>query len=157
MTSSFYENGRRPYFSFQMEDDLKCYQIEHDLMQPKRIKSKNNGCGTAPGNLVFLFKRGGKKGKDQFYSDFFYLCYFSDNLPLRYNCLYPQRIKLQEVPVNIWFCIKILNINFQWKKWIQYAFHITLFISNKQRSVSVYFQKYRVFYRHKVNPLCHLL
>ena len=29
-----------------MEDDLKT------IMQPKTIKSKNNGCGTAPGNLV---------------------------------------------------------------------------------------------------------
>ena len=24
-------------------------------MQPKTIKSKNNGCGTAPGNLVISF------------------------------------------------------------------------------------------------------
>ena len=29
-----------------MEDDLQ------KIMQPKTIKSKNNGCGTAPGNLV---------------------------------------------------------------------------------------------------------
>ena len=29
-----------------MEDDLK------KIMQPKTIKSKTNGCGTAPGNLV---------------------------------------------------------------------------------------------------------
>ena len=25
-------------------------------MQPKTIKSKNNGCGTAPGNLVYIHK-----------------------------------------------------------------------------------------------------
>ena len=29
-----------------MEDHLK-------IMQPKTIKSQNNGCGTAPGNLVY--------------------------------------------------------------------------------------------------------
>ena len=29
-----------------MEDDIK------KIMQPKTIKSKNNDCGTAPGNLV---------------------------------------------------------------------------------------------------------
>ena len=29
-----------------MEDDLK------KIVQPKTIKSKNNDCGTAPGNLV---------------------------------------------------------------------------------------------------------
>ena len=33
---NFFENGRRP----------------QKKMQPKTIKSKNNGCGTAPGNLV---------------------------------------------------------------------------------------------------------
>ena len=32
-----------------MEDDLK------KIKQPKTIKSKNNGCGTAPGNLVFIY------------------------------------------------------------------------------------------------------
>ena len=32
-----------------MEDDLK------KTMQPKTIKSKNNSCGTAPGNLVVMF------------------------------------------------------------------------------------------------------
>ena len=31
---------------FEMEDNLK------RIMQPKTIESKNNGCGTAPGNLV---------------------------------------------------------------------------------------------------------
>ena len=24
-------------------------------MQPKTIKSKNNGCGSAPGNLVYIY------------------------------------------------------------------------------------------------------
>jgi hypothetical protein len=38
-TSIFFENGRRP----------------QKIMQPKTIKSKNNGCGTAPGNLVISF------------------------------------------------------------------------------------------------------
>ena len=33
-----------------MKDDL----IEK-VLQPKTIKNKNNGCGTAPGNLVFHF------------------------------------------------------------------------------------------------------
>ena len=33
------------------EDDLK------KIIQPKTIQSKNNGCGTAPGNLV-LTKKG---------------------------------------------------------------------------------------------------
>ena len=32
-----------------MEDDLK------KMMQPKTIKSKNNGCGIVPGNLVLYF------------------------------------------------------------------------------------------------------
>ena len=31
-----------------MEDELK------KIMQPKTIKIKNNGCGTAPGNLVSI-------------------------------------------------------------------------------------------------------
>ena len=38
-----------------MEDDLNSFEKEDDLrkiMQPKTIKSQNNGCGTAPGNLV---------------------------------------------------------------------------------------------------------
>ena len=41
--------------NFKMEDDLNFCLKEDDLKkitQPKRIKSKNNGCGTAPGNLV---------------------------------------------------------------------------------------------------------
>ena len=33
-----------------MLDDL------NKIMQPKTIKIKNNGCGTAPGNLVVLYK-----------------------------------------------------------------------------------------------------
>ena len=32
----------------EIEDDLK-------KMEPQTIKSKNNGCGTAPGNLVRYF------------------------------------------------------------------------------------------------------
>ena len=53
-----FENGRRPYFFFKkkttsislkMEDNLK------KIMQPKTIKSKNKGCGTALGNLVIQF------------------------------------------------------------------------------------------------------
>ena len=38
-----------------MEDDLKFWKMEDDLqqiMRPETIKSKNNDCGTAPGNLV---------------------------------------------------------------------------------------------------------
>ena len=42
---NLFEKGRRPNF-LKIEDDLK------KKMQPKKIKSKNNGCGTAPGNLV---------------------------------------------------------------------------------------------------------
>jgi hypothetical protein len=49
-----FENGRRPNFFLKMtliflkkKDDLK------KMMQPKTSKSTNNGCGTAPGNLVF--------------------------------------------------------------------------------------------------------
>ena len=37
----FFEKGRRP---------------SKKIMQPKTIKIKNNGCGTAPGNLVVLYK-----------------------------------------------------------------------------------------------------
>ena len=36
---NFFENGRRP---------------QKKIMQAKTIKSKNNSCGTAPGNLVLL-------------------------------------------------------------------------------------------------------
>ena len=42
----------------KMEDNLHFFLIEGDLnkiMQPKTIKCKNNGCGTAPGNLVIPF------------------------------------------------------------------------------------------------------
>ena len=35
---------------FLMKDDLK-----EKVLQPKTIKNKNNGCGTAPGNLVLDF------------------------------------------------------------------------------------------------------
>ena len=46
----FFLNGRRPDFFLKMKDDLK-----KQIMQPKTNKSKNNGCGTAPGNLVSDF------------------------------------------------------------------------------------------------------
>ena len=36
-----------------MEDDLK------KIVKPKTIKSKNNDCGTAPGNLVLQLLREG--------------------------------------------------------------------------------------------------
>ena len=41
---------------FKTEDDINYLKMEDNLkniMQPKTIKSKNNDCGTAPGNLVF--------------------------------------------------------------------------------------------------------
>ena len=50
-----------------MEDDLNLFERGRKLdvlknennlkkiMQPETIKSKDNGCGTAPGKLVFLF------------------------------------------------------------------------------------------------------
>ena len=31
---------------------MKMETISKNIMQPKTSKSKNNGCGTAPGNLV---------------------------------------------------------------------------------------------------------
>ena len=50
-----------------MEDDLNIIFLKEDninflkmkdnlnkIMQPKTIKSKNNDCGTAPGNLVLI-------------------------------------------------------------------------------------------------------
>jgi hypothetical protein len=42
----FFFKGRRPQFFLKMENDLK------EIIQPHTIKSKNNDCGTAPGNLV---------------------------------------------------------------------------------------------------------
>jgi hypothetical protein len=41
---------------FEKEENLNFWKMEDDLkkiMHRKTIKSKNNGCGTAPGNLVF--------------------------------------------------------------------------------------------------------
>ena len=41
-----------------MEDDLNFFLMDDNLkkiMQPKTIKSKNNDCGTAPGNLVITY------------------------------------------------------------------------------------------------------
>ena len=43
---------------FEKEDDLNFFENKDDLIkliQPKKIKSKKNGCGTAPGNLVCYF------------------------------------------------------------------------------------------------------
>ena len=34
---------------------LKIETTSKKIMQPTTIKSKNNGCGTAPGNLVMIF------------------------------------------------------------------------------------------------------
>ena len=42
---NLFEKGRRPNFFENRRRPKK-------KMQPKTIKSKNNGCGTAPGNLV---------------------------------------------------------------------------------------------------------
>ena len=54
--NNIFENGRRPHFFLQKEEDLiffsKWKTTSKKVMQPKTIKSKNNGCGTAPGNLV---------------------------------------------------------------------------------------------------------
>ena len=41
--------GRRPHFFFKWMTTFK------NIMQLKTIKSKNNDCGTAPGNLVSSF------------------------------------------------------------------------------------------------------
>ena len=46
---NFFEKGRRPNFLENVR------QPQKQIMQPTTIKSKNNGCGTAPGNLVFVF------------------------------------------------------------------------------------------------------
>ena len=43
---NLFERGRRLYV-FKNENNLK------KIMQPKTIKSKDNSCGTAPGNLVY--------------------------------------------------------------------------------------------------------
>ena len=45
---NIFENGRRPKFFLEKEDDLKKNKAT------KNNKSKNNGCGTAPGNLVHI-------------------------------------------------------------------------------------------------------
>ena len=41
--------GRRPQFFSKWKTTSK------KIMQPKTIKTKNNGCGTAPGNLVTVY------------------------------------------------------------------------------------------------------
>ena len=43
-----FEKGRRPQFLG------KCKTTSKKIIQQKTIKSKNNGCGTAPSNLVFI-------------------------------------------------------------------------------------------------------
>ena len=52
------ENGRQSQFILKEEDDLMFLKMEttsKKIMQPSTIKSKDNGCGTAPGNLVFIY------------------------------------------------------------------------------------------------------
>ena len=51
----------------KMEDVLK------NIVQPKTIKSKNNDCGTAPGNLVFIFNPTSLFSSD-LYIELKYLC-----------------------------------------------------------------------------------
>ena len=34
---------------------LKMETTSKKIMQPTTIKSKDNGCGTAPGNLVYIY------------------------------------------------------------------------------------------------------
>ena len=47
---NFFEKGRRPQFL------RKCKTTSKKIIQPKTIKSQNNGCGTAPSNLVNIYK-----------------------------------------------------------------------------------------------------
>jgi hypothetical protein len=49
---NFFEKGRRPHFFGKI-----VRQPQNKIMQPKTIKSKNNCCGTAPGNLVLVYIR----------------------------------------------------------------------------------------------------
>ena len=44
------ENGRQPQV-------IEKWKQPQKKMQPKTIKSKDNGCGTAPGNLVSYYLR----------------------------------------------------------------------------------------------------
>ena len=66
-TNSIFSNGRQPQYSFEWkrtpQTNLngrrpKCFpnrrQPPKKMLQPKTIKSPNNCCGTAPGNLVSL-------------------------------------------------------------------------------------------------------
>ena len=49
-------NGRWPHFPLQMEEDLNLFQIEDNLNKnnaTKTLTGQNNGCGRAPGHLVF--------------------------------------------------------------------------------------------------------
>ena len=56
------------YF-LKKEDDFNFLKMEDDLkkiMQQKTIKSKNNDCGTAPGNLVIGTKCTQHQSKDDY-------------------------------------------------------------------------------------------
>ena len=49
-----FENGRRPE-TFPLNGRRAQYSLKNlkkTIMQPKTVKNKNNGCGTAPVNLV---------------------------------------------------------------------------------------------------------
>ena len=46
---NLFEKGRRPNFFWKSKTTSK------KIMQPQTIKTKNNGCGTAPGNLVLRY------------------------------------------------------------------------------------------------------
>ena len=46
----FFENGRQP----QKKMQPKTIKIKSNNIFEKTIKSKNNGCGTAPGNQVVV-------------------------------------------------------------------------------------------------------
>ena len=45
---TFFSNGRYPQYSFEL-NNLSCFKKDNAT---KKIQNKNNGCGTAPGNLV---------------------------------------------------------------------------------------------------------
>ena len=67
---NFFEHGRQPQYIFEMEDNLNVFskrkttsflnKMENNLKENKNnaswnISNSNNGCGTAPGNLVYNF------------------------------------------------------------------------------------------------------
>jgi hypothetical protein len=47
-----FEGGQRQFF-WKKDDNLDFYENERQSQKNNAIKSKNNGCGTAPGNLVW--------------------------------------------------------------------------------------------------------